>query len=84
MDVMGLLMRWLHIFPAILLVGGTLFMRIALVPSAEELPDAEHEKLREAIRERWAKWVHGAVGLLLVSGLFNMMAFMTKYKPTTA
>ena len=63
------LSRWAHIIAAIVLVGGTLFMRFALVPAFSEVkvPD----EAREAIRKRWMKFVAGAALFLLVSGLFN-------------
>jgi uncharacterized membrane protein len=70
-EIFALLSRWLHIIPAIILVGGTLFMRFSLVPATEEL-NASAE-LRESIRKRWARLVMISVLFLLVSGLYNTM-----------
>ena len=76
-QLLGLLFRWLHIIPMAVLVGGTIFMRLALVPASNENPRAA--EFREAIRRRWAKWVGISVLFLLVSGLYNavtkIMAF---------
>ena len=76
-QLLGLLFRWLHIVPMAVLVGGTIFMRLALVPASNENPRAA--EFREAIRRRWAKWVGISVLFLLVSGLYNavtkIMAF---------
>ena len=76
-QLLGLLFRWLHIIPMVVLVGGTIFMRLALVPASKETQGAA--EFREAIRRRWAKWVGISVLFLLVSGLYNavtkIMAF---------
>ena len=76
-QLLGLLFRWLHIIPMAVLVGGTIFMRLALVPASNENQGAA--ELREAIRRRWARWVGISVLFLLVSGLYNavtkIMAF---------
>ena len=76
-QLLGLLFRWLHIIPMAVLVGGTIFMRLALVPASNETDEAA--EFREAIRRRWAKWVGISVLFLLVSGLYNavtkIMAF---------
>lgn len=68
-EIIALVSRWLHIIPAIILVGGTLFLRFSLVPAANE-SNASNE-LRESLRKRWAKLVMISILLLLVSGLYN-------------
>ena len=68
-EIIGLLSRWLHIIPATILVGGTLFLRFSLVPSAMETPPGD--ELREAVRKRWARLVMLSILLLLLSGLYN-------------
>jgi uncharacterized membrane protein len=68
----GVLSRWGHVLAAVVAVGGLLFFRLVLMPSASEtLPDAEHQSLREAIRRRWQKVVLVCIGLLLVTGFYN-------------
>ena len=79
-DYLAVLFRWLHILPAIIAVGGTIFMRLAVVPAAEELPEAARSAFQEAVRSRWARWVHGAILFLLVSGLYNFFTLTAKYK----
>lgn len=68
-EIFALLSRWFHILPAILLVGGTLFMRLSLVPAA--LESEVTPEYRESVRRRWAKLVALSVLFLLVSGLYN-------------
>lgn len=63
--------RVIHIGTVIILAGGSFFMWRVLLPSAAELPDAEHEKLREAVVGRWKKFVHAGIALILISGFYN-------------
>lgn len=79
-DWLSVVFRWLHILPAIIAVGGTIFMRAALVPALGELPDAQRSSLHEAVRSRWSKWVMGAITFLLLSGFFNFFTLIGKYK----
>jgi uncharacterized membrane protein len=74
MDIVALIFRWLHIGPAIVLVGGTAFMLFVLLPAAKVLPDEEHMKLRAAIIKRWKGFVHTGVALFLISGFYNYIA----------
>ncbi|HTI50409.1 MAG TPA: hypothetical protein VL475_05640 [Planctomycetaceae bacterium] len=66
------LSRILHVGTAIVLVGGTFFVRFVLVPAASQaLTDADHTRLRQAILSTWKKIVHGGIALLLASGALN-------------
>lgn len=69
LEIVSLVSRWLHVIPAIALVGGTLFMRLSYVPATQEC-EASAE-LREAVRKKWAKIVMISIALLLISGLYN-------------
>jgi len=59
-------------------------MRFALVPGAGEALDATaHDRLREAVRVRWARFVHASIALLLVTGSINfaILALPPKVEP---
>ena len=77
-QLLGLLSRWLHIIPVIILVGGTIFMRLALVPATQS--GNSSDELREQIRKRWAKWIGISILLLLVTGLYNAVAKIMAYE----
>ncbi len=66
-----LIFRWIHVGTAIVLVGGTIFMRFVLMPAADKLPGEAHDTLRDALTKRWKWFVHLGVALLLISGLYN-------------
>jgi uncharacterized membrane protein len=70
-DYVGILFRWFHILAAVTAVGGTIFMRMALLPSVSVLSDEQRKTLHEAVRSRWVKFVMGAILFLLVSGFYN-------------
>ncbi len=76
-DLLPLLSRWIHVGTAIVLIGGMAFQRFVLLPSAAELPDAEHDKLRAAVMGRWKKFVHIGIGLFLLTGFFNYLGAPT-------
>ena len=64
--------RVLHIATAIVLVGGTFFVRFVLLPAASaNLPDDLHAKLRGAITVTWKKIVHLGIALFIISGGIN-------------
>ena len=68
LEVLG---RFLHVAAAIVMVGGTVFMRFILMPAAKELPDAEHDQLRQRLLARWKRVVHTGIAMLFLSGIFN-------------
>lgn len=72
-DYLALITRWLHILPAMAAVGGTMFMRWGLLPSMGSLPEEQRATLHANLRARWAKVVMGSIGLLLASGIYNIV-----------
>jgi uncharacterized membrane protein len=80
MDVISILSRWTHIGTAIVLVGGTCFLRFVLGPAAAQLPDAEHAKLKELVMKTWKKFVHVGIVLFIVSGFYNYLTQMPLHR----
>lgn len=78
-DWLGAAVRWIHILSAITAVGGTIFVRFVLLPSVGQLPDDVRKSLHELVRSRWSKIVAAAIGLLLLSGLYNIGAASMQY-----
>ena len=69
----ALVSRWAHIITAVVLVGGTVFLRFVLGPAAAQLPDDSHAKLKELVMGTWKKFVHGGIALFLISGFYNYL-----------
>lgn len=80
LDLVQLLSRWLHILSAVTAGGGVLFMKFALHPASETLPEDARGALREAVRSRWSKVVHAAVAVLLVTGFYNFFLNLRTYE----
>ena len=73
--ILLLVLRYMHILGAIMLMGGTIFMRFALAPTVLTLEGSTRADFHERVRSRWSKFVMLASGLLLVSGLANMLIY---------
>lgn len=65
------LSRVVHVGTAITLVGGSAFMLWVLLPAADQIDDAEHDKLSAAVGTRWRWIVQLGILLFLVTGLYN-------------
>lgn len=79
-----LVSRWIHISTAIVAIGGFVFVRFVLFPAAAQSLDADQdERLREAVRRRWARFVHVCIALLLLTGSINfaILAIPPKIAP---
>jgi len=70
-------LRWFHLIAAMILVGGTIFMRFALVPSVGALSDDERKALHQQVRSRWSKLVMASIAFLLISGFVNYAIFLS-------
>jgi hypothetical protein len=66
------LTRILHVATAIVVVGGTFFLRYVLFPAAtQNLSDDVHTRLRSAVVGTWKKIVHTGVLLFILTGGIN-------------
>lgn len=72
--------RWLHVGTAIVVVGGSFFLRFVLSPAAAELPDDQHDLLRDRVLGTWKKIVHVGILLFLLSGFYNYFRAMGVHK----
>ena len=71
MITVNLLMRWLHIFSVIAAVGATVFLRLVLIPSMAEIQNEARAQLLKSMAGRLRQLIHGAIGGILLSGLYN-------------
>ena len=73
--------RIIHVLTAITLVGGSIFMLLVLIPSAnEKLNEEEHDRLAPGVVGRWKRFVHGGVLLFLVTGFYNFFRAIPQHK----
>ncbi|WP_199756807.1 hypothetical protein [Tautonia sociabilis] len=71
---LDVLSRWVHVGTAIVILGGSVFLRFVLIPAAEGLPEDEHQALRDRLLARWRRFVFAGIALFLLSGLYNYLA----------
>ena len=72
--VLDVLSRWVHVGTAVVVLGGSTFLRFVLIPAAAALPEAEHEALRGRLMATWKRVIHGGIALFLLSGFYNYVA----------
>jgi uncharacterized membrane protein len=66
------LTRILHVGTAIVVVGGTFFVRFVLFPAAtQNLSDDAHARLRGAVMGTWKKIIHIGIALFILTGAIN-------------
>ena len=75
MSTVAILLRFLHIVPAIVLGGAVIFSSVGLLPALEELQAPDRLRLSEAIDRRWRIVVMVCVTLLLLSGIANFVLY---------
>ena len=78
MNYYDLLLRWIHIWFAIVLVGGTFFWRVAVLSALDMAPESSREPIQSSLRPRWSRWVMLASGVLLISGLINAVSIIKR------
>ncbi len=66
------LTRILHVATAIVVVGGTFFIRCVLFPAAtQNLADDAHARLRGGVMGIWKRIVHAGIVLFILTGGIN-------------
>lgn len=71
MEVLIILSRWVHIMSAVLVIGGTFFMRIILPLGLAQADAASREAVFLRCRRIFKMLVHTCILFLLLSGAFN-------------
>ncbi len=79
MIAFDLILRWMHIFGAIILVGSTIFMRCAYVPAKASIDGDLRDDFVESLRKRWSRLVMISSGQLLISGLMGFVLLMKNF-----
>ena len=73
MQILDLLIRWLHVTAAVAWIGGTLIMSMVIVPYFKRsVPPVERIKILTRIGKQFEPVVWGCVLILIFSGLFNV------------
>jgi len=73
--MLALVLRWMHIVPAVAAGGATIFVRLALIPALATLPEPQRQEVKRQIDRRWRVVVMASITLLLASGLANYVLY---------
>jgi putative copper export protein len=77
--LIAVVMRWLHVVSAVVGVGGSVMMRLVILPALDRLPNGD--EVLKAIRPTFKRIIHSAIGTLLLTGLYNyVVVAMPKIK----
>jgi hypothetical protein len=71
MFYLSLAMRWLHLFSAMIAIGTTVFLRLALLPAMEKSSVEARAVLQGNLAKPLRLLIHSAIGGLLLSGFYN-------------
>ncbi len=70
------LFKLLHLLAALIWVGGMFFAYVVLRPAAvDTLEPPQRLRLWDAVFRRFFNWVWGAIGVLLVTGLYMIYLY---------
>jgi len=75
MNTVAILLRWLHIVPAVVAGGATVYAAVAILPTLREFSDGDRARLRESLTRRWRMIFMACTTLLLGSGLLNFLLY---------
>jgi uncharacterized membrane protein len=73
-DIITLIARWLHVLPAIFLLGSALYFKLALAPAAAGLPAQQLQRLYDDAAQRLKPWVWAAAAALVLAGFYNFFS----------
>ncbi len=71
MELIALVVRWLHILAATVTVGTPIFIRFVVLPALAK--DASYTREREAIAARWRMLIYVSMAVFLATGLWNYL-----------
>ena len=75
MNGAAVILRWLHVVPAVVGGGAAFYLALALVPTLREMPEEARASLRSALADRFRPILTGSIALLFLSGVANFAMF---------
>jgi uncharacterized membrane protein len=80
--VLIVILRWLHIIPAALAIGGLVFMRFVLPVATRSLEEEQSREVFLRARRIFKIMLHASILLLIISGVINSIRYYDFYKAT--
>jgi len=77
--VLIVILRWLHIIPAAIVIGGLIFLRFVLPAAIRPLPDEQGREVFLKARRIFKIMIHASILFLIISGVINSIRFYPHY-----
>jgi uncharacterized membrane protein len=77
--VLIVILRWLHIIPAAIAIGGLVFFRFVLPSAIRPLPQEQGREVFLRARRIFKIMVHASILFLIISGVINSIRFYPQY-----
>src|SRR5258705_5639840 len=77
--VLIVILRWLHIIPAAVAIGGLIFMRFVLPAAIRPLGEEQSREVFLRARRIFKIMLHASILLLIISGVINSIRFYPHY-----
>jgi uncharacterized membrane protein len=78
-SVLIVILRWLHIIPAAIAIGGLIFMRFVLPAAIRSLGEEQRREVFLRARRTFKIMVHACILFLIISGVINSIRFYPQY-----
>ncbi len=81
MGLINLIILWIHLFSAVLFVGGSFFMWLVVMPSSHKFAKDESQRTEIVgkIAKDFARISNPALGILLLTGIYNISWYLPSY-----
>ena len=73
MNLLTLVMRWLHIGGAIILIGSPFFIRLFLLPALADEEPARREAILERVNKPWRMFLGIVILTQIISGVYWLL-----------
>ncbi|HWF46099.1 MAG TPA: hypothetical protein VG168_03765 [Bryobacteraceae bacterium] len=80
--LLPVVMRFIHIGSVVLFLGGTVYARQVVAPLLASLPEPTRESAANIARTRYRGTLFTLLGLILLSGLYNLLVAAPKHTNT--
>ena len=78
-SVLIVILRWLHIIPAAIVIGGMIFMRFVLPAAIRSLPQDQAQDVFLRARRVFKIMLHASILFLIITGVINSIRFYPAY-----
>jgi uncharacterized membrane protein len=78
--VLIVILRWLHIIPAAIAIGGLIFLRFVVPAATRSLPEEQGREVFLRARRIFKIMLHASILLLIITGVVNSIRYYEIYK----